>query len=74
MSDEQRLSRRQVADYLGVTRQRVSQLRHRADFPRPALVGFGRLTWSDVEIRRWADANPCGRRRWGRGSIPGRPA
>jgi predicted DNA-binding transcriptional regulator AlpA len=59
-----RLSIKQVADFLGVTPQRVSQLRGRADFPRPTVVGF-RDAWRAADIRRWAEAHPCGRRRWG---------
>jgi predicted DNA-binding transcriptional regulator AlpA len=69
-SNEQRLSIKQVADYLGVTPQRVSQLHGRPDFPRPMMVGFRDMTWSGTEIRRWADDHPCGRRRWGRPLTP----
>jgi predicted DNA-binding transcriptional regulator AlpA len=73
--DQQRLSIKQVADYLGVTPQRVSQLRGRPDFPHPT-AGLRESTWSDREIERWADAHPCGRRRWGRrdGDPPPPPA
>ena len=66
--DEHRLSLRQVAEYLGVTPQRVCQLRARPDFPEPRAAGFRESTWSGVEIERWADAYPCGSRRWG---VPG---
>jgi predicted DNA-binding transcriptional regulator AlpA len=64
--DAQRLSLRQVADYLDLTPQRVCQLRSRADFPRPLVVGFRETMWSEDDIARWAEANPCGGRRWGR--------
>jgi predicted DNA-binding transcriptional regulator AlpA len=60
-----RMTLRQVADYLDLTPQRVCQLKGRVDFPHPRVVGFRGATWSDEEIERWAQANPCGRRRWG---------
>ncbi len=63
--DPHDLSIRQVAEYLGVTPQRVHQLRDRQDFPRPVVIGFREAAWSGPEIRAWAESHPCGRRRWG---------
>ncbi len=59
------LSIRQVAEYLGVTPQRVHQLHDRPDFPKPVAIGFRESAWSGADIRTWAESHPCGRRRWG---------
>ncbi len=56
---------REVARLLGVTEQRVHQLRHRDDFPGPALIEIDRAMWDRDAIRRWAETHPCGDRRWG---------
>ena len=50
-----------IADYLGVTQQRVSQLAAQDGFPRPRSVE-GRRLWKRSVIERWAD-----RYWWGRG-------
>ena len=72
--NEYELSIRQVAEFLGVTPQRVHQLRARSDFPKPVAIGFREAAWDGAEIRRFADAYPCGRRRWGAraGGVDGR--
>lgn len=44
----------EIADYLGVSRQRVAVLVDRADFPVPiAHLAVGRI-WRTVDIRQWA--------------------
>jgi predicted DNA-binding transcriptional regulator AlpA len=53
-----------IARRLGVTRQRVGQLRQRGDFPAPvARLGLGQL-WRWSEVDAWATT-------WRR--RPGRP-
>lgn len=64
-TNRDRLALRQVAQYLDVTPQRVHQLSRRPDFPRPATAGFDPPVWDEREIAAWAEAHPCGRRRWG---------
>jgi predicted DNA-binding transcriptional regulator AlpA len=59
------LALREVASYLDLTPQRVHQLSLRPDFPPPTVVGFGPPVWDEREIATWAEAHPCGRRRWG---------
>ncbi|HEX9122775.1 MAG TPA: DNA-binding protein [Actinomycetota bacterium] len=60
---------REVAMLLDLTRQRVHQLKRRADFPRPARIGVDGALWERRAIEGWASAHPCGGRRWGaRGS------
>jgi predicted DNA-binding transcriptional regulator AlpA len=48
---------REVAKMLGVSRQRVTQLAARPDFPRPTVVLEMGKVWHTDEIRRWADLN-----------------
>jgi predicted DNA-binding transcriptional regulator AlpA len=44
----------EVASHLGVTTQRVDQLAHREDFPRPvAELAAGRI-WERRTIEQWA--------------------
>jgi predicted DNA-binding transcriptional regulator AlpA len=43
-----------VADLLGVSRQRADQLRHRQDFPTPIEVA-GRRMWRRIDVEAWAD-------------------
>jgi predicted DNA-binding transcriptional regulator AlpA len=56
----------EVAQILGVSRQRVHQLlRVHADFPEPeAVLAVGRI-WKRVDIVAWAKSHP---------RKPGRPA
>jgi len=44
----------EIADLLGVSRQRVQQLVRRADFPAPmATLTMGKV-WRRDEVERWA--------------------
>jgi len=45
----------EIADYLGVTRQRVNQLMHQSgDFPTPiAELAIGRI-WAKRDVERWS--------------------
>ena len=51
----------ELADYLGVTCQRVSQLASKGDFPVPRMVG-GRRLWKRSAIKRWANRHWWGTR------------
>lgn len=46
----------EVAEILGVTRQRVHQLSVSPDFPRPQIELSAGKIWSREEIDRWVDA------------------
>jgi predicted DNA-binding transcriptional regulator AlpA len=61
------LGSRDVARRLGVTRQRVSQLRHDPTFPRAGMHGWGADVWHDAGIECWAAAH-----RTKRGEAAGR--
>lgn len=54
----------QVAELLGVRRQRVHQLRQTSAFPKPLIELRGTALWDGAAVRRFADA-------WER--KPGRP-
>lgn len=44
----------EIAQLLGVSRQRVSQLTKRRDFPKPvAVLAMGQI-WDADEVRVWA--------------------
>lgn len=44
----------ELAQLLGVSRQRVQQIVSRADFPEPDIVvAMGKL-WSTAKVREWA--------------------
>ncbi len=48
----------EIADYLGVSRQRVAVLVERADFPSPiARLSVGRI-WRTSDVRTWAANRP----------------
>lgn len=43
----------EIADYLGVSRQRVQQLATRADFPAPAdTLSMGKV-WYREDVEKW---------------------
>lgn len=47
------LGPQEIAEMLGVSRQRVGQLTKRADFPKPvAVLAMGKI-WDASEIRAW---------------------
>jgi prophage regulatory protein len=47
----------EIADYIGYSKQRVSQFVEQNDFPRPlAVLGQGRI-WATESIDEWVDAN-----------------
>ncbi|GAB4621016.1 hypothetical protein MOKP38_45590 [Mycobacterium avium subsp. hominissuis] len=54
----------EIADELGVRRQRVHQLRHLAAFPAPLAELRGGAVWDAAAVRKFAD-------NWTR--KPGRP-
>ncbi|BCY08863.1 AlpA family transcriptional regulator [Actinoplanes sp. L3-i22] len=48
----------EIADYLGVSRQRVAVLVERPDFPAPmAHLSVGRI-WRTSDVRQWAANRP----------------
>ncbi|MCM0618760.1 helix-turn-helix transcriptional regulator [Nocardioides bruguierae] len=44
----------EVAELLGVTRQRVHQLAQRSDFPKPTARLSAGLIWLGADVRQWA--------------------
>jgi predicted DNA-binding transcriptional regulator AlpA len=52
-----------VARFLGVSRQRADQLRHRQDFPTPIEVS-GRRLWLRSDVERWAKRSWWGATPW----------
>lgn len=46
---------KEVADMLGVSRQRVSQLAKQRGFPEPVAVLRAGKIWDADEIRAWAE-------------------
>ena len=45
----------EIADLLGVSRQRVHQLVSRADFPKPIAVLSAGAIWERKVIEEWAE-------------------
>lgn len=44
----------EIAEFLGITNQRVDQLARRPDFPEPvAVLAAGRI-WNQIDIEAWA--------------------
>ena len=55
---EEVMAAAEIADYLGVSRQRVAVLVERPGFPPPiAHLSVGRI-WRTSEIRQWAANRP----------------
>ena len=51
---EEVMAAAEIADYLGVSRQRVAVLVERPDFPEPlAHLSVGRV-WRTEDVRAWA--------------------
>ena len=46
---------KEVADLLGVSRQRVTQLARQPGFPKPVAVLKAGKIWDADEIRAWAE-------------------
>lgn len=57
----------EVAEFLGVTRQRVHSLTRRKDFPKPVAVLAAGKIWRRRDIERWDAAHA---RRPGRPEKP----
>jgi hypothetical protein len=56
----------EIADILGVSKQRADQLRREPDSPAPVdRWGRGDL-WAAVDVRRWARTYERGTVRWGK--------
>jgi predicted DNA-binding transcriptional regulator AlpA len=52
---EQLVGAAEVAEILGVSRQRVTQLTARPDFPAPvAVLAMGKV-WARDDVERWAE-------------------
>lgn len=55
----------EIAELLGVSRQRVTQLTNRADFPKPvARLAMGKV-WRLEDVEDWNDQRPPDPRRRG---------
>jgi predicted DNA-binding transcriptional regulator AlpA len=46
----------EIAKMLGVSRQRVTQLTRRKDFPAPDAVLAGGKVWKTEEVKAWMEA------------------
>jgi predicted DNA-binding transcriptional regulator AlpA len=55
----------EIAEYLGVTKQRAHQLRQRVDFPAPVERWARGDLWAAADVRRWARTYEGGEARWG---------
>lgn len=56
LMDDRLLGNAEIGRLLGVSRQRVSQLTTRPDFPRPrAMLTMGSV-WTLTDLQTWADA------------------
>jgi hypothetical protein len=53
-----------VAQYLGVTHQRIAQMVNEGKLPAPRLDPFGRASWQQGVIERWAERHWWGTRPW----------
>jgi prophage regulatory protein len=60
----------EIAQLLGVSKQRADQLRRRADFPLPVDRWARGDLWATADVRRWARTYSGGAARW----VPGKPA
>ena len=57
MSEPQLMGTREIADRIGVCRQRVQQMAERHDFPEPmATLAQGRI-WRADDVERWIAAH-----------------
>jgi hypothetical protein len=54
-----------IANLLGVSKQRADQLRHRADFPKPVGRWARGKLWAGPDVRGWARTYRVGTSRWG---------
>ena len=55
---EEIMAAAEIADYLGISRQRVAVLVERPDFPSPmAHLSVGRI-WRTADVRQWAAKRP----------------
>ncbi|TMK32268.1 MAG: DNA-binding protein [Actinobacteria bacterium] len=55
----------EIAELLGVSKQRADQLRRRADFPAPVGRWARGDLWAAADVRRWARTHDGGDARWG---------
>jgi predicted DNA-binding transcriptional regulator AlpA len=55
----------EIAELLGVSKQRADQLRRRADFPAPVDRYSRGDLWAAAEVKRWAQTWVGGKVRWG---------
>jgi predicted DNA-binding transcriptional regulator AlpA len=61
-----------IAELLGVTKQRADQLRQHSDFPLPIGTWSRGDLWAAADVRRWARSYKGGAARWGKRMIEGR--
>lgn len=53
MTDDELVGAAEVADLLGVSRQRVHQLSGQPSFPKPVAVLAAGSIWRRIDIERW---------------------
>jgi excisionase family DNA binding protein len=57
MAESKTLTTQEVAAYLGVSYQRVNQLREKGDLPDPVDARPSYRKWDEATIHRWAARN-----------------
>ncbi len=55
----------EIAEILGVSKQRADQLRREPDFPTPVDRWARGHLWAASDVRRWARTHMGGAARWG---------
>jgi len=55
----------EIAEMLGVSKQRADQLRREPDFPAPVDRWARGDLWAAADVRRWASTHEVGATRWG---------
>jgi len=54
------LTAAQVVERIGFSRQHLSRLERRGQFPLRLQIGLGRVAWSEAEIAKWIAERPRG--------------
>jgi prophage regulatory protein len=54
------LTAAELVDKIGITRQHLSGLERRGEFPTRVQLGAGRVGWRESEVARWLDTLPRG--------------
>jgi prophage regulatory protein len=54
------LTAAELVDKIGITRQHLSRLERRGEFPPRIQLGAGRVAWSEREVAEWLAERPRG--------------